>query len=272
MVRKKFQFVLKNIDLTQLERQYKIGITINVKRNASPTHQSLNITKINEIFKPEKKLVSFLSNTNGNIKCLPIFVQYKNPTKPPTPMDWKSLSNLCCYWCRHPCPENVIPVPIPIKHVPNRIVKEYKSKLRNTSYMLPEDIGNNTSRRYKIQSNKIPEYSVGDTIIHNRDYYVYDGISCSWNCAMAYICSKYHDPTFELSKMLLFELYKKFDPEFTGKMPIAPSWRLLKAYGGTQHIQQFRDQFDNAKYIYHGDTFNISIAPIIHLFEQKIVV
>ena len=66
--------------------------------------------------------------------------------------------------------------------------------------------------------------------------------------------------------MLLRQLYKRIYGVFPGPKDItpAPSWRLLKEYGGDMNIIQYRESFVKCKYI---DTHNI-MRPVTKIYEK----
>lgn len=261
MSRKK-TFLLKNIDIARLESAYDcIQLTSNISKKCSPLPSAI---LINSLVKPDEKQISFLSDTKNNVTCFPVFMNFKTGVFKLNNELKETIYN--CFWCRHHIPSKYIPIPIPIKYVPHRIVKKYTSNIKNNSYFIPEDVSELALQRI------LKDEKDENAVIENNDYYFYDGLACSWNCALAFILDNRRDPTYELSKMLLFELYFKFNPNSENTPKPAQSWRLLIEYGGIKTIEEFRKDFENKIHIYHGTTTNFKFAPIIHLFESKIVI
>ena len=108
------------------------------------------------------------------------------------------------------------------------------------------------------------DVSMSKKLIEITDaYYEVDGMFCSPECCLAFITdekskvdgSKYADS----EKLLHFML------GLTTQIQQANDYRLLKVYGGTLTIEQFRQNNKSIKYEYCGTTVLIS-----HLFEKKI--
>lgn len=76
------------------------------------------------------------------------------------------------------------------------------------------------------------------------------GHFCSFNCAMSYNLEINDQKTWK-RKSLLSLLYQKTYSKFKEINP-APSWRVLKEYGGSLTIEEFRENFiiNNMEYLY----------------------
>lgn len=138
---------------------------------------------------------------------------------------------LCCFWDRELISERVIKCPIS---------KIYKNKV-NTY----------------ISSINGNEYTIQDSLNVSDFYYTTDGNFCSPECCMAFIKSNENDTLYESSETLLSELLG-YRPDY------APSWRLLKKYGGTLSIEEFRASFKNKNYIFEG----IATHPILFVYKR----
>ena len=80
-----------------------------------------------------------------------------------------------------------------------------------------------------------------------NNYYLTDGIFCSFNCCLAFIKSNWYNNLYSESEVLLNQIYYSlFDKNM--KIMKAPSWRLLQVYGGSQTITEFRQDFNKVKY------------------------
>ena len=89
------------------------------------------------------------------------------------------------------------------------------------------------------------------------DRYKLFGNFCSPNCAKSYCLS---NKLLENKLYLLCQFYKKlFGPSF--KFTPAPSFLMLKEYGGTLTIEEFR----NSRYVNDTYTLNNLVCEIIHL-------
>ena len=107
-----------------------------------------------------------------------------------------------------------------------------------------------------------------DYMLTKSRCYQTDGIFCSFNCVKAYIRDNKHNPLYTYSEELLTLMFT----EFTGEAPKhqikeAPSWRMLKAYGGEQTIEEFRESFNKVHYTDHGI---IKQYPSGYLIEEHV--
>lgn len=140
-----------------------------------------------------------------------------------------------CWWCREIF--NNSPIGIPIKYYPNT---------------------NKTREIFKKNNLNSSEF----------DYFETEGIFCSFPCAKSFVVSERFNTKYKNSTQLLVLLYKKIHNKITN-IPTAPSWKLLKKYGGEMSISEFRDSFGKNMFI---DTFNIK-RPLLFstgsLFHQK---
>jgi len=106
----------------------------------------------------------------------------------------------------------------------------------------------------------------------DRDYYVTDGVFCSFNCTMAFILDHKTNPLYLFSINLLMKMYYDTFLETAPTLEPAPSWRLLMTYGGHMTIEDFRKNFSKVEY---QDIDNILVPfpqskPIGILFEKQI--
>ena len=96
---------------------------------------------------------------------------------------------------------------------------------------------------YNMPSVELPEY-----YFNNIFYYI--GKFCSYNCAMAYNID-INDENISKRNSLLYFHYKQTYSKTDIIMP-APSWKILKDYGGTITIEDYRNNFitNCTNYIY----------------------
>ena len=169
-----------------------------------------------------------------------------------------------CFWCRHAFSSH--PIGCPIRYNPHRLVKTYNSEITKDTYTLRENISTQQLKEGK-------EYYVKEKVqFFDRDYYVTDGVFCSFNCTMAFILDNKANPLYLFSVNLLMKMYYDTFLETAPTLEPAPSWRLLMTYGGHMTIEDFRKNFSKVEY---QDIDNILVPfpqskPIGILFEKQI--
>ena len=97
------------------------------------------------------------------------------------------------------------------------------------------------------------------------EYYLTDGIFCSFNCLIAYIYDNSHDAFYSESKMLTYNMYKDIVGKETKKIKAAPHWRLLKEYGGPFSIIDFRKSFNVSEY----EECSFHMKTLSKIFKEK---
>jgi len=140
------------------------------------------------------------------------------------------------------------------------MVKVCKSEITKEIYTIEQKIPKNVKTTEKENERIIP-----------NDYYETDGAFCSFNCCMAFIKDNIHNPLYKNSKNLLIKMYiHVFNPTSKFKINTAPSWRLLKSYGGFMGIDEFRNSFNT--YIYIDKNHMLSSIPKLNpngkMFEE----
>jgi hypothetical protein len=111
---------------------------------------------------------------------------------------------------------------------------------------------------------------IGCPIDYKNNIYITDGIYCSFNCCLSFIYDNESNNLYEKSNKLLINIYKlcfgntKIEP--------APSWRLLKKFGGEYTIEEFRNLFYKIEYIDNDNyiTKNPVCHPIGWIYEERI--
>ena len=153
----------------------------------------------------------------------------------------------------------------PIKYISSNAIKSYYSEVSKDNYIIKENI--TRIKRQKYDDN--PDTNIQ---LEKKEFYLTDGIFCSFNCCKAFIKDNKHNTLYNKSDTLLSKLYTDIT-RVKNSVIInpAPHWRLLSEYGGNMTINQFRENFNKADYEYHGiyrkqDLFK----PIGMLFEEKI--
>lgn len=152
-------------------------------------------------------------------------------------------NNYSCFWCRNKT-DNAMGCPV--EFVNSRI------SVKTSTRILYEDLPTNHS----LQNESKPI---------SKGYYLTDGVFCSFNCVKSFIKDNRTQLLYKHSEQLitkmLVEMFGKNIPEIKE----APHWRMLKEYGGSLTIEQFRNASDKSVFVNHGNT-----VPLCHLFENKI--
>jgi hypothetical protein len=173
-------------------------------------------------------------------------------------------TDLHCFWCRHLFTNS--PIGCPIEYISHRIIKKCVSESTKDTFFIRENISKTVYD--KIQS------SLHHVSIHDKDFYIVDGIFCSFPCVMAFIKdNKYKNPLYSNSETLLHSMYRQtFNINQLSSILCAPSWRLLEEYGGNMNIQEFRKNFQNTDYISMNQIIkNIPCQKVIgFLYEKQI--
>jgi hypothetical protein len=253
----KYAFTLKDINTEKVDQRF--GITIIPCINTSKT--PYNTTKISDLSvnKNIPEIISFLDEAKKSHKCVVSMIDFSNKTE---------INELCvkynCFWCRNKIPDNVLPIGCPIKYVPSQAIKTYFSEISKDTYTIKEQVTNL----------KIKEIEKGlderlKTI--SKNYYVTDGIFCSFNCCMSYITNNKYNSMYGLSEMLLLKMYNDIYPSVVPCIEEAPNWRKLVQYGGDLTIDQFRTSFNKIEYKKHGYINDVlSFKSMGFLFEEKL--
>jgi hypothetical protein len=253
-VKKKHTFLLKDIDNIEVDKKYGITVTPTIEYK---DHVPENTTAIDDLHSSNKQsfFIPFIDESRRH--CITMI---DSITK-------KSIQSYYCFWCRHSF--STIPIGCPIRYVNNKIIKLYTSEITKEKYIISHEITRNEYDQQK-QSEKDDK----NIKIVNNDYYETDGSFCSFNCCLAFVNDNIHNPLYSNSKNLLMKMYSDvFSVDILMKITPAPSWRLLKKYGGFMNIQEFRESFTN--YIYIDNDYHVSripkLMPIGHIFEEHII-
>ncbi len=160
-------------------------------------------------------------------------------------------TDIKCFWCRHNF--STPPMGVPVKWV-------------QSVYELRGSTGSVIKKKITVQERKrIEKNGMKDGNIIVNEYYEVDGIYCSMNCIRADL-DNVKGNRYKHSYILLCGMYKKLTGIIPGAHDInkAPSWRLLKEYGGDMDIEVYRDSFTRFKYV---NTMNI-IRPVTQQYQK----
>lgn len=226
-----------------------------LSENNSTYNNFIEKTSINELKKDSVKFFTYLDEKKKIHKCHIVMIDFKSKEK---------LKGYNCYWCRHIIPDYILPIGCPLRYIHSKITKKYKSELSKDKYTIREDIC------------KLDSICKDNISKDNKDYYLTDGIFCSFGCVKSYIKDNIHNSLYNNSSSLLIKLYNdinnidinEFDSDF--KITEAPDWRLLKSYGGHLSINEFRKGLNSISWKTKGysEPYFLSLQ---HLFEKKIV-
>lgn len=246
--KKRYTFTLKNIDIHKIDKKYDITLSSNLDQTCILPPNS-NITKIDELNSRDTFFHSFIDESKKH--CITML---DSITK-------GRITSNYCFWCRHHF--LTTPIGCPINYVPSKITQTLVSDVSKEQYYIYQDI---TSKQRENVSSEF------NTKIN--EYYETDGSFCSFNCCLSYIQDNIHKPIYSNSKYLLTKMYADlYGVNEIKKINPAPSWRLLREYGGFMDIQEFRDSFTN--YIYIDNKHCISelpkIHPIGHVYEEHYI-
>lgn len=230
-------FMLKNLDTHAIKVGYGLLIVSNLQKGHAEEDPS-KVTRIENVITVEERGVSFLDENKKELKCVATMVDWVSKNTLP------SQTDLHCFWCRHSFTS--CPIGCPINYVNPMIEKSYTSQITKDKYYMRENV---SSAKLKELESKMPSSAVEIRTFPNG-YYQTDGIFCSFNCMLAFILSKYYDSFYANSFHLMHGMYE----QFVGKKMIqhkilpAPDWRLLKSYGGTLSIEEYRRSFNHIEY------------------------
>lgn len=235
---KKRNFILKNIDISQLNdlnKQYGLTIISNLDKDKE---DSLKTTKINEVITDDIEYsVTFLDENRKEYKCLATMVDIISKEKIP------DNTSIKCFWCKYNFDWK--PVGCPLKYVNPIIEKSYISHITKDKYYMRENI---IKSKLKNILEKTNELSNIDITAFPHDHYLTDGIFCSFNCTLSFIKDNIHDVSYKESYSLLHCMYYDLVGKKIAKIIPSPHWRLLKDFGGSMSIEEYRNSFNIVNY------------------------
>lgn len=256
---KKYIFSLCNINTEIIDNRYGISIISNINNTvSSPPKNTTQIADLS-VNKNTPEVISFLDEGKKTHKCTVSMIDFYSE---------KELSSnknpYNCFWCRNSIPTNIIAIGCPVKYVPSQAIKTYYSEISKDKYTIKENI--TTKRQNKLETKPDSRLNV-----INNNYYLTDGIFCSFNCCMSYIVDNKHNSMYSMSEMLLLKMYNDIYPAKVPAIEPAPSWRKLKLFGGELTIEQFRDSFHKIEYVDHGIAIPVpTFKSLAVLFEEKL--
>lgn len=248
-------FVLRGIQPNLLDEKYNF---------VDKTNDSLkcpdNKTRLLDIQNQRPQEVnhfSFLDESKKDHQCIVTMKKFISHETLP------SSTFIHCFWCRHNF--SYKPIGCPVEYIPHRMIKKYNSEITKDVYVLRENITENQLRNFKVDDNSQIQ-------VQARNYYLMDGMFCSFNCCLAFIKENSLESLYQNSENYLNKIYYDIFGLGAAKLIPAPSWRLLKNYGGHMSIEDFRKNFYKVEYF---DVDNIicpfpNSKPIGFLYEKQI--
>ena len=191
----------------------------------------------------------------------------KHPTKCwMTMIDVASTNSGClptstgkpCWWCRHSFTS--APIGVPIAYTPHRESgperERFERFLLSANLVTKKELADARTKTATSRSGK-------EKSIATNDIFETEGIFCSFPCAKAYILkelscaaggARYKDSLGFLS--LMFAKVSGDPDAVPVEIPTAPSWKVLKEYGGHLTVQEFRSVFGSG--LIYEPTVNVS--------------
>jgi len=247
--KKSHTFVLKDVDVTQVDTKFGLAVTSNIDYSIPAPE---NTTKIDDLTSHTRKQKNYYPFVNSAAKHYITMVDYKSG---------EPNTGTCCFWCRHAFDH--IAIGCPLRYVSSDVYKECTSEITKEKYTIFQKITPKTREK------------LGETFSSvKKEYYVTDGIFCSFNCCLAFIRDKCPSPEYGGSETLLKKMYVRCFSVGSPEITAAPSWRLLREYGGFMTIDEFRHSFSTYVYIYTGyktEKKFPKILPVGHVFEENYI-
>jgi hypothetical protein len=237
---KKRNFVLKNVNIEEINKLYGLSIISNLEKEKN---DSLKTTKINEVISQDIEYsVTFLDENKRENKCKATMIELLTKNIIP------DKTHIKCFWCKYSF--DTKPIGCPIKYVNPLIEKSYISQITKDKYYMRENIVK-SKLKHIIENNNDHQF---DITAFPSDYYLTDGVFCSFNCVLAFVKDNNHDVLYKESYSLLHCLYYDLVGKKITKIIQSPHWRLLSDFGGPFSIEEYRK---NLNFIDFKFLFNI---------------
>lgn len=233
-------FTLKNINVAEIDKKYGFEPKTQIGAMNDPIpSESTTITEL------------YSSKTN----CLHPFLEknkkYYISMVDATKQSKGGESASHCFWCRHSFSSQ--PIGCPIRFVCQTAERTQTSQFTGEPIIV----------RHKVST----EEKKLENVDYSGNYYETDGCFCSFNCCLAFIRDNKHQPIYAHSETLLMRMYiEVFEVDGFRQISPAPSWRLLKEYGGFMSIEEFRETFLTYKYS------KFQMVPLGWLFDEQVVI
>jgi hypothetical protein len=277
-------FVLKGINPSSLDRNYGLNeIQKTIEKNEKTEKKNtLNIPENISFGKRKNQPEKNMKNITTQLESLGISSVPKEVLRTMVPSNTTTkvkmvttfekdtdLRKIKCFHCKHFVPEDALPLSLPLKYHPITKV----SVVRHPSLLNAKKEKNAENENlilYREMYTKKQSEKIKNKENVTEEYFDCEGIFCSFDCMKAY-CNEVsiNYIKYRESSMLLFSMYKKFFGKIPHKLQPAPSWKLLKEFGGNLTIEEFRKGFQTVNY-HDNNRYLIRIVP--QLFEQMSIV
>ncbi len=206
-----------------------------VTKKYAPSKSKQQTTNINDISGAVKhEFLNFLNDPRKQYKLLLTMIDCVNSKNI---LECSVCIDSACFWCRNKF--EGYPIGCPIRYIPSQLNKTLTSVITGESYTIKENV---------------PMVNIADTqVLSQTQIFETDGIFCSFSCCLAFINDNYHNSMYKMSKTLLMNMYYIANGQSVNNVIVdplrpAPSWRLLKEYGGLLTIEEFRSSFNKTDY------------------------
>lgn len=253
----KYPFVLKDLDIEEVCKKYGYSYNKDICNINKLIPKNSNVTKLDEIIVESENEFTYLDETKNKRKIIVSMIDYVNK---------EAIKKCKCFWCKNNF--NTEPIGCPIRYVPNMMVKRYFSHITKDYYTIKEEISND---KFEAIHGDLVGDKISDNVtikLINNDYYETDGIFCSFNCCLAWIKDNSHNNLYTNSVFLLHQIYYNFF-DIHHQIHPAPHWRMLKDFGGSLSIEEYRSSFN--KVIYDNEHYIKSFPktkPIGQVYEE----
>lgn len=221
---------------------FDLKITVNSLDKIHAKYDILNKNQNEDITALELENVntlSFLDDTRKIHKCIL------------SKINFSPNCEYHCFWDRHPIKSGQ-GLGCPIKYVPSVIHREYFSEINKEKFTVKES----------LCKDETLDASFKDLTVEENNYYETDGIFCGLPCMLAFVRENRKNPLYLESENLIHKIAgHKVEP--------APHWRLLRVYGGSQDIQEFRDSIQNVEFQSFG-MYKPFFKSVAYAYESKI--
>jgi len=274
---KKPVFVLKNIKPSEIDKKYNLSVyqktvepfleTGSDEPKATNDACRTRITDLSLSENDDMSHFSFLDESKKDHQCVVTMKSFL------TNEDFPPSTGVHCFWCRHGF--TFRPIGCPIDYISDRMTKTYHSEITKDVYTLRENVTRSQleqTRENIVQQQENANHIKNDYKVQDRNYYLMDGLFCSFNCCLAFVKGNSRNVLYIHSENYLTKIYYDvFGPESSPLVP-APSWRLLKDYGGHMSIEEYRKNFYKVDY-FSVDNIIVPFPnskPVGFLFEKQV--
>lgn len=250
---------LKHLNIEEIHNKYQIAeIYKNKKSSDDIPNTQKQKSQVVDVHISNDNIYSYVDDSKKKHDCMFTMKDYLSKKE-------LNSKNLNCFWCRHKFRST--PIGAPIEYVSNRIHKQYLNEYTKSSYAFSEHFTNEklniSSHNHNKNNFKVEK--------EKRDFYYVDGVFCSFNCTKAFIMENKKNSLYSNSISLLHKIYLDLFPDMKLEIIPAPSWRLLKEYGGDLTIEEFRKNFNKDVYEKKDIIKELpSFKSIGYVFEKQI--